>query len=219
MTIFKRLLAASALTLTAAGTATGALADSLVLNNQINLQHDWSTLNLKVDTVGGDVVTQSAAGGNLVDIMTMNNTTVNNSQFSAPQATIRATTTLDAKNVWGSVGVQNQVVCNSASVSTDPARTAVTSVQDCQGLDSFSQTGATISNVAGHAIIQNSMVGNSFEADSNALNMPINTKQTNAMATVSTVNANVVNVGGDVGASSGAFGNTARIIHYGTGQP
>jgi hypothetical protein len=219
MNSFKNLLSASLLLLSAAPSLAdgpGQPGESYILNNQINLQHNWSTMNLKVDTVGGDVVTQGAAGGNLVDIMTMNDTIVNNSQLVGSKATIRSTTTLDAKNVWGSVGVQNQVLCNGAGVSTDPAITAITSVQDCQAIDSFSVSNVNIGNIEGHAIVQNSMVGNSFQADTNARNMPINTTQTNSMPTISTITGNVFNVGGNVGFSSSAIGNTSQIIHYNT---
>ena len=219
MNNFKSLFSASLLLLSAAPALAqgyGQPGESYILNNQINLGHNWSTQNLKVDTVDGDVVTQSAAGGNLVDIITMNDTIVNNSQLVDSKVTIRSTTTLDAKNVWGSVGVQNQVLCNGAGVSTDPTITAITSVQDCRALDSSSASTVNISNVAGHAIVQNSMVGNSFEADTNARNMPINTTQTNSMATISAITGNVVNVGGNVGFSSSAIGNTSRIIHYNT---
>jgi len=219
MNNFKSLVSASLLLLSAAPSlADGPVqpSESYILNNQINLQHNWSTLNVKVDTVGGDVVTQGAAGGNLIDIITMNDTIVNNSQLVDSKASIRSMTTLDAKNVWGSVGVQNQVLCNGAGVSTDPTITAITSVQDCRAIDSFSTSNVNISNVAGNAIVQNSMVGNSFEADTNARNMPINTTQTNSTAILSNTTGNVFNVGGTVGFSSSAIGNTSQIIHYNT---
>ena len=61
---------------------------SQILNNQINLQTNWSNLTGSVDTVGGDVVVQGNAGGNMMDVTTMNDTRVNNSQFVGPNATI-----------------------------------------------------------------------------------------------------------------------------------
>jgi hypothetical protein len=46
--------------------------------------------------------------------------------------------------------------------------------------------------------------------------MPIMTRQINTSASVSTVEASAINVGGNVGFSSSAIGNTAQIIHYST---
>ena len=189
---------------------------SNILNNQINLQNNWSNLNASVDTVGGDVVARGSAGGNLIDITTMNNTRVMNSQIVGPNSNIGSNINLDTNNVWGSVGIQNQVICNGASISTDPVLTSVQSNQECHAIDPYSQINTNISNVAGNAVIQGSAVGNSFEADSNAPNMPIMTRQINTSGSVSNINANVSNVGGSVGFSSSAVGNTAQIIHYST---
>jgi hypothetical protein len=69
-------------------------------------------------------------------------------------------------------------------------------------------------NIAGDAVVQGSALGNSFEADSNAPNFPITTRQLNNSANTSNVNANAFNVGGSVGISSSAIGNTSQIIHY-----
>ena len=189
---------------------------SHILNNQINLQNNWSNLNSTVDTVGGNVVGQSAAAGNLIDITTMNNTRVQNSQIVGPTPPSARTSMIDATNVWGNVGIQNQVVCNGASVSTDPVLTQVNSNQECHAVDPYSQIKTNISNVAGNAVIQGSALGNSFEADSNAPNMPIMSHQLNDSSVVSNVNANIFNAGGSVGLSSSAIGNTSQIIHYNT---
>jgi len=70
--------------------------------------------------------------------------------------------------------------------------------------------------VAGDAAVMGASMGNSFEADSNAPNMPIWNKQINNGAVNSTVNANVYNVGGSTSLSSSAIGNTGQIIHYNT---
>lgn len=189
---------------------------SHILNNQINLQNNWSNLNAQVDTVGGDVVAQGSAGGNLIDITTMNNTRVFNNQIVGPNANIGSNINLDANNVWGSVGIQNQVLCNGASVSTDPVLTAIHSNQECHATDPYSSINANISNLAGNAVFQGSALGNSFEADSNAPNMPIMSRQLNNSGVVSNVNASVFNAGGSVGLSSSAIGNTSQIIHYNT---
>src|SRR3954464_6522847 len=108
---------------------------SQILNSQINLDNNWSNLHASVGTIGGDVVVQGAAGGNLVDITTMNDTRVLNSQIVGPNASIGSNITLGANNVWGSVGIQNQVLCNGASVSTDPILTSVRSNQECHAAD------------------------------------------------------------------------------------
>lgn len=237
MTSLKTLLAASALVALSAGAAiAGGYGDqygswgndggygggnsggsgSMIINGQINLQTNWSNLKGSFDTVGGDAVAQGAAAGNTVDITTMNNTRVLNNQIVGPQATIGSNVAVDATNVWGSVGIQNQVLCNGASISTDPVLTAVNSNQQCHASDPFSGINTNISNVAGNAVIQGSSISNSFEADSNAPNMPIMTRQLNNSSSVSNINANVFNVAGSVGMSSSAMGNTAQIIHYNT---
>ena len=73
----------------------------------------------------------------------------------------------------------NQAICNGASVSTDPTLTAVNSYQKCNATDPASAINTNISNIAGNAVVQGMALGNSFEADSNAPNMPIVTKQIN----------------------------------------
>ena len=226
---FKTFLAASALI---ALSATSALAGdygswgdqsntqggvgSQIVNGQMNLQNVWSNLNGSVDTVGGDAVAQGSAAGNTIDITTMNNTKVFNSQIVGPNSNIGSNVNIDANNVWGSVGIQNQVLCNGASVSTDPVLTAVHSNQECHATDPYSSINTNISNLAGNAVVMGSALGNSFEADSNAPNMPIFSRQLNNSGVVSNVNANLYNVGGSVGLSSSAIGNTSQIIHYNT---
>jgi hypothetical protein len=146
----------------------------------------------------------------------MNNTRVTNDQIVGPGAAIGSNINMDVNKVWGSVGIQNQVLCNGAGISTDPSLTAVNSNQECHAADPYSRINANIANVAGDAVIQGSALGNSFEADSNAPNFPIITRQLNNSANVSNVDANVFNVGGSVGFSSSAVGNTSQIIHYNT---
>jgi hypothetical protein len=228
MKLFKTLLAASALiavsaTASFAGDQYGTWNDSSsqgsgsqILNDQTSLQTSWSNLKGSFDTVGGDAVAQGSAAGNMIDITTMNNTRVFNSQIVGPQANIGSNVAVDATNVWGSVGISNQVLCNGASVSTDPILTAVQSNQECHATDPYSSIKTNISNVAGNAVIQGASLGNSFEADSNAPNMPIYTRQLNNSASVSNVTANTFNVAGSVGMSSSAIGNTSQIIHYNT---
>ena len=229
MKSFKILLAASVLALsTSAAFAQGvgnwsdpsqqqsSGGGSQILNNQINLQTNWSNLSGSVDTVGGDVVVQGNAGGNMVDVTTMNDTRVNNTQYVGPNATIGSNVSVDVNNVAGNVGITNQAICNGASVSTDPILTAIKSNQACHATDPYSEINTNISNIGGNAVVQGSALGNSFQADSNAPNFPIVSKQLNNSGVVSNVNANVFNAAGTVGLSSSAIGNNSQIIHYST---
>lgn len=190
---------------------------SLVVNDQVNLQTNWSNLSGVVDTVGGDVVAQGAAAGNIVDVITMDNTRVFNNQIVSSQATIGSNVSLDANNVWGSVGINNTSLCNGASVSTDPVLTSVNSYQECGAKDPYTGTSAFVTNIAGNAVFQGSAISNSFEADSNAPNFPVFNKQINNSSAISNMAVNAFNVGGTVGMQSSAIGNTARVIHYNTG--
>jgi len=189
---------------------------SVVRNDQVNMQTNWSTLNGVVDTVGGDVVLQGTAAGNMIDITTLDNTRVNSSQYVGPEATIGSTVNLDANNVWGNVGIQNTAICNGAVVSTDPILTAVKNNQTCRSEDPYSTVNANVSNIAGNAVFQGSAIGNTFQADSNAPNFPVFNNQFNNSATISNMSINAFNVGGSVGMSSSAIGNSAQIIHYST---
>ena len=116
----------------------------------------------------------------------------------------------------GAASASEPGVCNGASVSTDPILTAVKSNQECHATDPYSEINTNISNVGGNAVVQGSALGNSFEADSNAPNLPIMNRQLNNSGVVSNVNANVFNAAGTVGLSSSAIGNTSQIIHYNT---
>jgi hypothetical protein len=59
-------------------------------------------------------------------------------------------------------------------------------------------------------------MGNAFEADSNASNMPVNNLQINHSNITATTTANVSNVAGTVSVTSAAIGNNAQIVHYST---
>src|ERR1700744_4966435 len=150
---------------------------SNIVNGQIDLKNNWSNLNGSIDTTGSDATVTGAAAGNLVDITTMNNTRVQNSQVVGAGASIGSNVNVDVNNVWGNASVTNQAVCNGASVSTDPTFSATNSYQKCNAADPYSSINTNISNVAGSAVVQGSSLGNTFEADSNAPNMPINTRQ------------------------------------------
>src|ERR1700750_2068802 len=85
---------------------------SSIMNGQVTLQTQWSNLNTVVDSVGGDVALQGAAAGNLVNIMTMNTAVLNTSQYVGPNAAIGSDINASLSNVWGSVGISNQALCN-----------------------------------------------------------------------------------------------------------
>ena len=190
---------------------------SWIQNHQTNDNNTmWSNLNVVVDTVGQDVVGHGAAAGNLLDVTTMNNTHVSTNQNVGFNSPIGSNINMNVNKVWGDVGIQNQVICNGVSVSSDPVFTSVNSNQECHSADPYSQINTNISNVAGNAMVQGSVFGNSLEADSNALNMPINNRQINTSSNISNITGNAVNVGGSVGFSSSAIGNSGQVIHYGT---
>ena len=228
MNAFKALLTASAFVLSTAaafaqtygswndGPSSGGVSGSTIINGQISLQNNWSNLAGSIDTTGGAASVTGAAAGNLVDITTMNNTRVNNSQIVGSGASIGSNVNVDVNNVWGNATVANQVVCNGASVSTDPSFSATQNYQKCNAADPFSGITTNISNVAGNAVVQGSSLGNTFEADSNAPKMPILSKQINNSGVTSDVTANLHNIGGAATLSSSAIGNTSQIIHYST---
>ncbi|HEY4274707.1 MAG TPA: hypothetical protein VGM68_04430 [Rhizomicrobium sp.] len=189
---------------------------SNIINGQINLQSQFSNLTGNVDGVAGDAVAQSTAAGNMIDIFTMNNTRVQNSQIVGPGSAIDSNVNANISNVWGSTSVSSQAICNGASVSTDPTLTAVNSYQRCDSSDPSTSIKANIGGVGGDAMVQGLSIGNSFEADTNARNMPIVSKQINNSMTTSTVHANVSDVGGSTALTSSAIGNTGQIIHYGS---
>jgi hypothetical protein len=107
-------------------------------------------------------------------------------------------------------------VCNSAGISTDPTITAISSKQQCDAVDPAARAYVDASNIGGSFSLANSALGNSFEADSNAQNMPVDTLQINHSNVNATTTANVSNVAGTVSVTSAAIGNNAQIIHYST---
>jgi hypothetical protein len=188
---------------------------SAILNGQVNMSNVTSTVTATIDRIGGSVDVQSAAIGNMLDITTMNDTRVNSNQY-VQAGEIGSYAGVAATNVRGDVSVSNQAVCNAASVSTDPAITAVTNLQQCNADDPSAVAYVDAINIGGSVSIANSAIGNSFEADTNAANMPINNTQVNTSPTVATTTANIKNVAGSVSVSASAIGNTAQVVHYST---
>src|SRR5262249_48723650 len=158
----------------------------------------------------GDAAVQGSAGGNVMDITTMNDTFVTNTQTVGSNVAIGSDINVGINNVGGSVGIQNQVICNGINISTHPTWTASHSFQKCDSPDPSSLVNATVTNVKGDAAIASSAISNSFEVDSNAPNMPVWNKQINNATTASTINAHVFNVGGSTSLTSSAVGNTGQ---------
>jgi hypothetical protein len=190
-------------------------AGSQILNGQIALHTSISTLQTVIGNVGESVGVQSVAAGNVLDVTTMNDTHVSNDQYTS---TIDISSDLGARvtDVGGDVGITGQAVCNSAGVSTDPTITAITSKQVCDAVDPASRAYVDATNIGGSFSLANSALGNTFEADSNASNMPVNTTQINRSSVNAVTTANVSNVAGTVSVTSAAIGNNAQVLHYST---
>ena len=190
---------------------------SQILNGQVDLHSSTSSLSTTIDSVHGDANVSSTAGGNAVDITTMNNTDVNSSQYTS-SASIFSDLGARATNIDGSLDVQGQSTCNSTQVSTDPSVSAVNSYQECQAVDPTSSVYVDTYNIGGDVSISNLAAGNSFEEDTNAPYAPIVNKQLNASSVNANTTAHVANVAGTVNVTATAIGNTAQMIHYGTGN-
>jgi hypothetical protein len=190
---------------------------SIILNGQVDLHTSISTLNTTVTNVKGGAGIASVAGGNAVDITTMNDTRVKNDQFTS---SVDIFSDLGARvdNVSGSVSVSGQATCNAAQVSTDPSYTQVDSNQECRAIDPTSAVNVDAQNVGGDLSVTNLAAGNSFQEDTNAPYAPITNNQINASNTTANTTAHIMNVAGTVNVTSTSVGNTAQIVHYGTGN-
>jgi hypothetical protein len=189
---------------------------SQILNGQVDLHTSVSTLQTVIGNVGSSVGVQSVAAGNTLDVTTMNDTHVTNDQYVS---SVDISSDLGARvtNVGGDVAIQGQAVCNSAGISTDPTVTAIKSTQQCDAIDPVSRAYVDATGIGGSFSLSNSAVANTFEADSNAQNMPVDTTQINHSNVNATTTANVSNIAGTVSVTSAAVGNNAQILHYSTG--
>jgi hypothetical protein len=186
---------------------------SNILNGQLDFHVTNATLDTNVTGAAGNVSAASVAGGNAVDITTMSNTNVDNSQY-VTSVDISANQSANVHNVNGEVDLQSQAVCNSASISMDPTSTNVASKQECDAVDPSASVTANVANIGNDVSISSTAVGNTFEEDTNAKYGNVATQQLNQSNMYSTVNANVANVAGNVSLTSTAIGNTAQIVHY-----
>ena len=201
------------LSLAYAQTSTDAQDGSLVLNGQIDLHLSSSNVNTNLTNAAGNVTGTSAAVGNNLEVVTMNNANVTNNQF-VTSVSISADQNATVTNVGGTTALQSQAICNAADVSTDPHTTAVYSSQVCDANDPSALLNATVTNAGNDVSLSSQAVGNSFSEDTNAAYMPTQNYQTNASNIASTVNAKVTNVSGNVTVNSTAIGNNAQIVQY-----
>ena len=174
-------------------------------------------MNIDIGNMWGDYSAQSVAGGNSLDVTTMQDTSVTNTQYTQA-GSIAADLNANARQVSGDVDLSAQAFCNNASISTDPTSTQVYSSQECHASDPSTLVNATVQDVGGNVNISASSIGNSFEEDTNAPNAPVQNYQLNDSNLAATVNSSVWNVKGSVSVAGAAIGNSAQIIHYNTGN-
>ncbi|HTQ13776.1 MAG TPA: hypothetical protein VMH86_07865 [Rhizomicrobium sp.] len=210
----RTLIATTALTILPLSLAyAGGSSESNILNGQVDFHTAQSTLNVDTSNVAGNVAQQSVAGGNAVDITTMNNTEVTNNQYVS-SVDVSSHMNANVTNTGGTVSLSSQAVCNSAGVSMDPTSTNVYSNQECNAVDPSSTLNASVYNAGNDVSLASAAIGNSFEEDTNAKHGAVQNYQINNSNVSSAVNGSVVNVNGNVTATSAAIGNTAQIVHY-----
>ena len=171
-------------------------------------------MTVNVATVDGSVSEAATGVGNTVQILTMTDSKVTNSQVT--KGAIGSRLDANVTGVNGDVSLTSTTLCNGADISTDPNVTAVSSKQICASGDPSAAVNANVSGINGFATIAASAIGNQMETDSNAANFPVKNYQENQSGMYATVNANVNNVANGVNASSVAVGNTAQIVQYNT---
>ena len=191
--------------------------ESDIVNNQVTFSDSISHVNIDIGNMWGDYSAQSVAGGNSLDVTTMQDTSVTNNQYTQA-GSIAADLNANARQVSGDVDLSAQAFCNNASISTDPTSTQVYSSQECHASDPSTAVNATVADVAGNVSVSGSSIGNSFEEDTNAPNAPVQNYQLNDSNLAATVNSSVWNVKGSVNIQGAAIGNSAQIIHYNTGN-
>jgi hypothetical protein len=182
-----------------------------VINGQVNLGTVWSAIDASVNSIDSSVTAVTQSVGNTVNIYTMSNTYVDNSQIQ--QGDVGAEVNLEAWEIGGDVLVGATSLCNGAGISTDPDVTAINSYQSCNADDPSATINANVSDVAGGVGMAAVAVSNQIQVDTNAANFPINSYQESAAHTFATVNATVSGAA-QVDLSGSAVGNNATFIHY-----
>jgi hypothetical protein len=190
---------------------------SLILNDQTQLHVVTSKVNTETQDIQGDFVAQSTAGGNALDVTTMQDSWVTNKQYVA-SVDITSELNANVKNIGGSAQLSSQAFCNDATVSTDPTTTDVYSQQECTAKDPTATLNATAQNIGGDFQSASIAMGNNFEEDTNAPNAPVQNYQINASGVNAINNTNVYNVKGSAAVIGSAIGNNAQIVHYNIGN-
>jgi hypothetical protein len=188
---------------------------SLVLNDQTQLKSVTTKVNTEAQEILGDFVGQSVAGGNSLDVTTMQDSWVTNKQYTSAQ-TISSDLSANVKNIGGSVDLRSQAFCNDANISTDPTTTDVYSSQECTAVDPSATLNATVQNIGGDFQSASVAFGNTFAEDTNAPNAPVQNYQVNNSGVNAINNTNVYNVKGSTAVIGSAIGNNAQIVHYNT---
>lgn len=190
---------------------------SLILNNQTQLQSVVTKTNTEAMDIQGDFTAQSVAGGNALDVTTMQDSWVTNNQYAA-SPDISSSLNANVQNIGGSASLLSQSFCNDSNVSTDPTTTDVYNQQECAAKDPSATVNATAKNIGGDFQSVSLAAGNNFEEDTNAPNAPVQNYQVNSSALNATNNTNVYNVKGSAVVAGSAIGNNAQIVHYNVGN-
>lgn len=225
MQLAKTLIAGTALTMLS---LTAAFADgstntpspmngSLILNDQTQLHVVTSTVNTDVGNIQGDFVAQSVAGGNQLDVTTMQDSWVTNNQYVS-SVNVSSDLTASVRNIGGSAQLTSQAFCNDANISTDPTTTDVYSNQECRAQDPSATLNATVQNIGGDFQSASVAMGNNFAEDTNAPNAPVQNYQVNASSVNAVNNTMLYNVQGSAAVIGSAVGNNAQIVHYNIGN-
>jgi len=185
-----------------------------ILNGQVDLNSQASNLNTTIINATGAVSGQAVSAGNVLSVVTMQNTNVTNNQFVG-DVSISSKVNADIEGA-GSASLVSQAICNSADVSTDPTTTKVYSNQECEAKDPSASMTANLKDIGGNVSLATTAVGNTFSEDSNAANASVQNYQVNKAGTFATSNTTITNATGDVSVSSTAIGNNAQIVHYST---
>jgi hypothetical protein len=147
-------------------------------------------VNADASAIQGDLVAQSSAGGNSLDVTTMQDSWVTNTQYTS-SASISSSLNANVSDIGGSVDLHSQVFCNDANISTDPTTTDVYSQQECTAIDPSATLNATVQNIGGDFQSAAVAQGNNFSEDTNAPNAPVQNFQVNRSA-VNAVNNTTV---------------------------
>ena len=153
----------------------------------------------------------------LIDITTMNNTRVQNSQIVGPNAAIDSNVNTNVSNIWGSVGdhqpggLQRRQHLHRSDLDRGEFLPEVQRVRSV--LLAARQYQQYRGRRGGPELGPGQQLRSRLQRGEHADRRP---SQINNSMAASTVHANVSNIGGSTSLTSSAIGNTAQIIHYST---